>query len=110
MHGEDATASANRARAALFSGKLEERDLDVLEGEIPTVRMTRAELSAASLPELLQRAGLVPSLSEGRRTIASGGAYVSGERAGEDWAADATAQFLLLGRGRRRHALVRIAP
>src|SRR4051812_35987203 len=31
VHGVDATASANRARAALFSGQLEERDLDVLE-------------------------------------------------------------------------------
>jgi len=110
VHGEEATASANRARAALFSGRLEERDLDVLEGEIPTLRLSRGEVTAASLPELLQRSGLVPSLSEGRRTIASGGAYVSGERAGEDWAADPTAQFLLLGRGRRRHALVRIAP
>jgi tyrosyl-tRNA synthetase len=110
VHGEEATASANRARAALFSGRLEARDLDVLEGEIPTLRLTRAEVSAATLPELLQKSGLVPSLSEGRRTIASGGAYVSGERAGEDWAADPAAQWLLLGRGRRRHALVRIAP
>jgi tyrosyl-tRNA synthetase len=108
VHGAEATASANRARAALFSGKLEARDLDVLEGEIATLRLTPAEVAAATLPELLQRSGLVPSLSEGRRTVKSGGAYVSGERAGEDWKADPAARWLLLGRGRRRHALVRI--
>ena len=108
VHGADATEAANRARAALFSGQLEARDLDVLEGEIPVLRLSREELAAATLPELLQRSGLVKSLSEGRRTITEGGAYVAGERAGDDWRADPAAEFLLLGRGRRRHALVRV--
>lgn len=107
VHGIDATAAANRARAALFSGTLEERDLDVLDGEIPTFRLTRAELAEKNTAGLLQATGLVSSYSEGRRTVDSGGAYVNGERAEADLAlGDAT--FLLLRRGRRNHALVRI--
>jgi len=108
VHGAEATEAANRARAALFSGALEERDLDVLDGEIPTFRLTRAELAEKNVAGLLQATGLVSSYSEGRRTIESGGAYVNGERATEALAlGDAT--FLLLRRGRRNHALVRIA-
>ncbi|MDA0179124.1 tyrosine--tRNA ligase [Solirubrobacter phytolaccae] len=107
VHGEEATEAANRARAALFSGTLEERDLDVLDGEIPTFRFTRTELAEKNTAGLLQATGLVSSYSEGRRTVESGGAYVNGERAEAELdAADAT--FLLLRRGRRNHALVRI--
>jgi tyrosyl-tRNA synthetase len=107
VHGAEATESANRARAALFSGTLEERDLDVLDGEIPTFRLTRAELAEKNTAGLLQAAGLVSSYSEGRRTVESGGAYVNGERAEAELdVSDAT--FLLLRRGRRNHALVRI--
>ena len=107
VHGAEATESANRARAALFSGSLEERDLDVLDGEIPTFRLTRDELAEKNTAGLLQATGLVSSYSEGRRTVESGGAYVNGERAeAELTLGDAT--FLLLRRGRRNHALVRI--
>lgn len=107
VHGAEATEAANRARAALFSGNLEERDLDVLDGEIPTFRFTRAELAEKNTAGLLQATGLVSSYSEGRRTVESGGAYVNGERAEAELAlGDAT--FLLLRRGRRNHALVRI--
>jgi tyrosyl-tRNA synthetase len=107
VHGPEATEAANRARAALFSGALEERDLDVLDGEIPTFRLTRAELAEKNTAGLLQATGLVSSYSEGRRTVESGGAYVNGERATEELTlGDAT--FLLLRRGRRNHALVRI--
>ena len=107
VHGAEATEAANRARAALFSGTLEERDLDVLDGEIPTFRFTRAELAEKNTAGLLQAAGLVSSYSEGRRTVESGGAYVNGERAEPELTlGDAT--FLLLRRGRRNHALVRI--
>ncbi len=108
VHGIDATAAANRARAALFSGKLAEEDLDVLEGEIPTLRIPRSELAEANLANLLQRTGLVSSYSEGRRTVESNGAYVNGERGTADWSMPEDAGWLLLGRGRRKHALVRI--
>ncbi len=79
VHGESERRAAVAAADALFGrGSLQ----DLPEG---TLRAVAKELNASAVPSLdglsvasaLQAAGVVPSLSAGRRAIAEGGAYVN---------------------------------
>ena len=114
VHGPDAAARAEAAGHALF-GRGDLHDLDQL-----TLRDALAEVSTApvpleslsDLPRLLAAAGVVPSLSAGRRAIAEGGAYVNNVKV-----TDTTAlgehdllhgRWLVLRRGRRTVGAVEV--
>ncbi|QCR20778.1 tyrosine--tRNA ligase [Agrococcus sp. SGAir0287] len=80
VHGEDAMRQAIEASAALFgSGDLTALEVDTLEAAIASLE-TVAATEDAPILLLLQEAGLVDSLSEGRRAIAQGGVSVNNER------------------------------
>lgn len=81
VHGPDELRQAEAAGRALFgrddltsldaatlSAALREAGSVTVEGEVPTIA------------QLLQRTGLVASLSEARRTVKEGGAYLNNER------------------------------
>jgi tyrosyl-tRNA synthetase len=72
FHGEDAAREAGERFAARFSRGEVPQDL-------PEVVLT-AEDGGMWLPELLEKAGLVPSRSEARRRIEGGAVQVDGER------------------------------
>jgi tyrosyl-tRNA synthetase len=107
VHGPDELRQAEAAGRALFGREdlaalgpetlgaaLREAGTVVVEGETP------------SIAQLLQLTGLVGSLSEARRTVKEGGAYLNNERvtdadavpAGSDWLPGG---WLVLRRGRR---------
>jgi tyrosyl-tRNA synthetase len=113
VHGPEELRQAEAAGRALFGrddlrslgaetlgAALEEAGSVTVEGEVPTVA------------QLLQLTGLVSSLSEARRTVKEGGAYLNNERVidgelvpGEDaWLPGA---WLVLRRGKRAVAGVR---
>ncbi|MCF6510081.1 tyrosine--tRNA ligase [Blastococcus sp. MG754426] len=113
VHGPEQLRQAEAAGRALF-GREDLRSLDgatlgaalqeagsiTVDGELPTVA------------QLLQQTGLVGSLSEARRTVKEGGAYLNNERVtdgetrpGED--AWLPGGWLVLRRGRRSIAGVR---
>jgi tyrosyl-tRNA synthetase len=115
VHGEQELAQAVAAGRALF-GRDDLRTLDAgtltaalteagsvtVDGELPTIAV------------LLQQTGLVSSLSEARRTVKEGGAYLNNERVadgdavpGED--AWLPGGWLVLRRGKRSIAGVRRA-
>ncbi|SFL46799.1 tyrosine--tRNA ligase [Geodermatophilus ruber] len=107
VHGEDELRQAEAAGRALFGREdlsalgpqtlgaaLGEAGSVTVEGEVPTVA------------QLLQQTGLVSSLSEARRTVKEGGAYLNNERVtdpeavpGED--AWLPGGWLVLRRGKR---------
>ncbi|MCZ2861275.1 tyrosine--tRNA ligase [Blastococcus sp. VKM Ac-2987] len=113
VHGPDQLRQAEAAGRALFgredlgsldaatlTAALEEAGSTTVEGELPT------------LAQLLQQTGLVASLSEARRTVKEGGAYLNNERVTDAEAvppADAwlAGGWLVLRRGRRAIAGVR---
>lgn len=105
-HGADAAVAAAETARKTF----EEGGADI---GLPTIDVPRAELEAGiPLYELLKRAGLVPSNSEGRRAIDQGGARVNDEAVASPdrriTSADAQATGTVkLSRGKKRHALVR---
>lgn len=115
VHGPEQLRQAEAAGRALF-GREDLRSLDeatlgaalqeagsiTVDGELPTVA------------QLLQQTGLVGSLSEARRTVKEGGAYLNNERVTDGEAhpgADAwlPGGWLVLRRGRRSIAGVRRA-
>ncbi len=84
VHGEQETRQVVEASQALFGrgdlGALDERTLRAALTEAGCVTV-RGQLPSVAV--LLQQAGLTKSLSEARRAVAEGGAYVNNERMAE---------------------------
>jgi tyrosyl-tRNA synthetase len=83
VHGAEETAQVEAAAHALFGhGALAELDERTLAAALAETSAPRIEVGAEapSYVDLLVAAGLVPSRSAARRTIAEGGAYVNNTR------------------------------
>jgi tyrosyl-tRNA synthetase len=83
VHGADQTARVEAASQALFGhGSLAELDERTLAAALAEASAPRIEAGPEppSYVDLLVAAGLVPSRSAARRTIAEGGAYVNNSR------------------------------
>ncbi len=112
VHGRAEAEKAAKASVAVFEG-LRAGDAATAEviaaSDIPTVTVSAAELSdAASLVDLLVRAGLASSKADARRGIQGGGYYVNGEQVTdvnrrltpEDFGAR---EFVLLRKGKKNY-------
>jgi tyrosyl-tRNA synthetase len=115
VHGEEECRQAVAASQALFGrgtlGELSKATLRAALAEAGLVRV-RGQLPGAAV--LFRDSGLVRSLSEARRTIAEGGAYVNNERVSDgDEPVPASAllhgRYLVLRRGKRTVAGVEVA-
>ncbi|MBR5553696.1 MAG: tyrosine--tRNA ligase [Clostridia bacterium] len=75
VHGEEEANKAREASKALFSGA---GNLD----NMPTAEISSADLinGTITIVNILSKAGLVPSNSEGRRAVEQGGVTVNGEK------------------------------
>ena len=72
VHGKDEADKALQAAKALFSGEAE-------GGSIPTSEMASADFEKGMhIIDLLERTGLIPTRSEGRRLIQQGGIRING--------------------------------
>ena len=114
VHGEDETAHAKAAAAALFGGG----DLHELQGTTlgAALREAGAVTLSGELPgfvDLLVESGLASSKGDARRTVAEGGAYLNNERV-EDPDLVPTERdlvagsWLVLRRGKKRFAGVEV--
>jgi tyrosyl-tRNA synthetase len=82
VHGQEAAAAAEEASAILFGGSpagASPQALAFLAREVPTTPFVPDDLV-----RVLAATPLASSLSDARRTIAQGAAYVNGEQAGQD--------------------------
>jgi tyrosyl-tRNA synthetase len=113
VHGPDQLAQAEAAGRALFGRE----DLRTLGEETLGAALTEAgsvtvDGEVPTIAQLLQQTGLVSSLSEARRTVQEGGAYLNNQRvtdadavpADDAWLAGG---WLVLRRGKRAVAGVR---
>lgn len=119
VHGSAATEAAITAAGALFGrADLTELDEATLAAALAEAGLTDISRRAGALPspaELLVATGLSPSLSQARRAVADGGAYLNNERVAE---ADVPVaddrllhgRYLVVRRGKRTVAGVRYAP
>lgn len=89
LHGPEAVEHAERAARALFTGDVSGLDAATIEDIGADVGITDHRLETldgegADLVDVLVGAGVVPSRSEARRLLASGGVSVNGGRVGPD--------------------------
>jgi len=115
VHGPEAAAHAAEAAEVLFGGDPRQASADalaVVAEEVPVARLEPGEDLAAGLDlaALLQRSGLVPSLSEARRQLSQGAVSVNGEKVPPDRRLEPSdrlaGRWILLRRGKRDWALV----
>ncbi|MGH3341044.1 MAG: tyrosine--tRNA ligase, partial [Propionibacteriaceae bacterium] len=116
VHGSHETEQAKAAAAALFGGgDLRDLSPSTLGAALDEAGVTEIEGALLSVTDLLVETGLAQSKGDARRTIAEGGAYlnntrvhdpelvpVAGDLIGGEW--------LVLRRGKKRFAGVRVAP
>jgi tyrosyl-tRNA synthetase len=107
VHGPEQLVQAEAAGRALFGrAELTELDPPTLAAALTEAGAVEVEDPAAPVSTLLQRAGLASSLSDARRTVKEGGAYVNNVRvtdadavpASEDWLPGG---WLVLRKGKR---------
>ncbi|CCH88621.1 Tyrosyl-tRNA synthetase [Modestobacter italicus] len=107
VHGPEQLAQAEAAGRALFGrAELSELDPATLAAALTEAGAVEVEDPAAPVSTLLQRAGLASSLSDARRTVKEGGAYVNNVRVAD---ADAVPEpgdwlpggWLVLRKGKR---------
>ena len=119
VHGEAEAGRAERAAGVLFSedvAGLDEKMLLDVFADAPSSTRPRTDLDGAGVAvvEALRDSGLVSSLSEARKVVAQGGAYVNNRRVSDADARIGTAElisgrYVLLRRGKRDHHLVSFA-
>jgi tyrosyl-tRNA synthetase len=116
VHGQGAVAEAQRAGEVLFGGSLEGIPPTVLREifrEVPSSTISRTELGALPIVDVLVRVQLAPSKSEARRLIQGGGIYAQNSRI-VDGAAPFSAtliadEFIILRSGKKRYHLIEIS-
>ena len=98
VHGAEETAAVTAASQALFGrGELRDLPVDTLSAALTEAGLHRLSGELPSAAMLLQAAGLAGSLSEARRTVREGGAYINNKKV-TDADAPPTASDLLHGR------------
>jgi tyrosyl-tRNA synthetase len=119
VHGKAACADAVKASEIMFGGGLDgitEALFGDVAGEIPTTALERSKVEGAgtALIDLLVHSGLAPSRGQAKKDVEGGGIYVNNVRAGEAGRLIAAhdllfGKFLLLRKGKRTYALLRVA-
>jgi tyrosyl-tRNA synthetase len=116
VHGPAAAQAAIAASRALFGrGDLAELDEPTLSAALTEAGLVEVAAPVPDVAHLLQASGLCGSLSEARRTVAEGGAYLSNRRITDPERAPLPddllfGRYLVLRRGKRSVAGVRITP
>jgi tyrosyl-tRNA synthetase len=117
IHGETALARAEEATTALFGGEISGLSGDEIAdifAEVPSCELPKTQLEGAGLPiaDLLISAGLAKSKGEARRSLSEGGIYLNNRRANDGELVTINqaleGRFVILRKGRRNYALVRL--
>jgi tyrosyl-tRNA synthetase len=116
IHGESATAEAQRASEILFGGGLDgvsEATFNEIVGEVPTKELEKVRLDGkgAQLTELLAHSGLSASKGQARKDLEGGGVYLNNTREADPHRAVTAkdllfSKHLLLRKGKRNYVVV----
>ena len=115
VHGAAATDAARAASAALFGrGDLAAIDEPILRAALAEAGLHTVSDGILHVTALFVTAGLVKSLSEARRVVAEGGAYINNQRITDADHLPATTdllhrRYLVLRRGKRAVAGIELA-
>ena len=118
VHGAEETQRAIAASRALFGqGSLTDLDERTLAAVAVEVRAAQVSGNGGLPPvaNLMAAAGIVPTVSEARRAIAGGGAYLNNQKVTDERAAPGAedllhGRYLILRRGKRTVGAVEVVP
>jgi len=126
VHGAEETQRAIAASRALFGqGSLTDLDERTLTAAVAELRphpipshggaVSTTGLSLPPVANLMVAAGIAPTVSEARRTIAGGGAYLNNRKVTDEKAVPGAddllhARYLILRRGKRTVGAVEVIP
>jgi len=118
VHGAEETQRVIAASRALFGqGSLTDLDERTLAAVAAEVRAVQVSGNGALPPvaNLMAAAGISPSVSEARRAIAGGGAYLNNQKVTDEKAIPGAedllyGRYLILRRGKRTVGAVEIVP
>ncbi len=117
VHGEEGLASALQATRVFFGEKVEnlqDKDLQAIFSDVPSIEIPAAELAAGiNVVDLLARTELFKSKSEARKAVEQNGAYLNNDKISgiertitcADLASETT---LVLRKGKKNYGLVKI--
>jgi tyrosyl-tRNA synthetase len=116
IHGQDVAEEMVRAAEVVYHAEikdLSDATLSAVFASVPSTNLTWKELDAGlDLFELLTRTGLVPSKSEARRRLKSGGLYINNVRVEDEIKVDrshlASESFNVLRSGKKNYHLVHL--
>jgi tyrosyl-tRNA synthetase len=118
MHGADHAARAEHASALLFAEDITTLSVDEVLSvfdDVPSTEIRGSDLDAdgIGIVDLLARANVVPSKSEGRRLVQAGGVYVNNRRMADVQARLTRdhaigGRLFLLRKGQKQNHLVRV--
>ena len=118
VHGPDQVARAEHASAVLFGEDITTLDADdvlIVFADVPSTELPASDFATegVAIVDLLSRVQLVPSKSEARRLVQSGGVYLNNRRLADPQARVTQQQaiggrLLVLRKGQRQQHLVRL--
>ncbi|MDP8208415.1 MAG: tyrosine--tRNA ligase [Candidatus Electryonea clarkiae] len=117
VHGEQQADKMKRGAEALYAGRLEELDSELISqvfAEGPTANIDGSRLSEGiPLIELAAEAGLVSSKGEARRMFKQGAMYVNDQRVKEDYAITVkdvleASGSIILRKGKKNYLVVQV--
>ena len=116
VHGEESTRDAARCAEVLFGGSMQglsEKQLEEIFRDAPSSELSRDKFASSTYLDLLTDSGLVKSRGDGKKLIASGGAYLNNERVADGSLILANApllfsSMLLLRSGKKNYHLLKI--
>jgi tyrosyl-tRNA synthetase len=120
IHGPQALGLVRQATEIFFGGEIRrfasDEDLNQIFAEVPSTELPAEQLNGGvAMLDALVAAKLVKSKGEARRVVAEGGAYVNNRRVDSEshclTTADlASPSMIVLRRGKKNYALLRVMP
>jgi tyrosyl-tRNA synthetase len=112
VHGDEATAKAERISAALFYGDFGELQIDEIEQGFDGVPTHTVGESGQNLVELLVEAGISSSKRQAREDVGNGAIYINGDRCTDLDRSMRTAdglhgRYIIIRRGKNKYFLVK---
>ena len=117
VHGEEGLAIANKVTDAIRPGSKAALDMEILQEvaeDMPSVFMSKSDVSEKKFTEVASESGLCSSKGEALRLIKNGGAYLNNEKILD---ADFVVQsnhilgdkYVLLGSGKKKKLLIKFS-
>jgi tyrosyl-tRNA synthetase len=113
LHGKGAVDHAKKSAEVLFSGAVDnvsDNDLLTIFAHVPSVTLSKEEVAALSVLDLLEKSQAIASRGDGKRLLKGGGVYINGKRVDDASALVGTIErsVIIVRTGKKSYHLVKV--